>query len=151
MGTKQQPSRTTSTVNYGRIVITTDANKLKYNEDLVQVLDQMVEDADLVGVAKKHGGSKLATKFSATFEGEERVAAARAKQLMASRLKHGMWVPTVVKALEAGGGMVKVFLNPDRDSTQRRGDYAWRLLKRNVAAIKGHGVHGRRAGPHGDR
>ena len=35
-----------------------------------------------------------------------------------------------------GGPTVRVYLSYDRDPTQRRGDYAWRMLKRFITEIR---------------
>ena len=123
----------------GRVIFTTENHAMVKKEDIVALAERIATDADLDSIPRRIVGGKLAKTFSINFDTKDEVLNLQyAKQFVASRFKNGQWAEARVRGPDdaAGAAGIKIFINVDKEAVQRRGDYAWRSLRRSIAAMR---------------
>ena len=123
----------------GRAILTTENHAMVKKEDIIALAESIATDANLDSIPKHIVGGKLAKTFSINFDTKDEVLNLQyAKQFVASRFKNGQWAEARVRGPDdaAGAAGIKIFINVDKEAVQRRGDYAWRSLRRSIAAMR---------------
>ena len=124
----------------GRVILTTENHIMVEKEEIIELANAIAVEAGPAAIERRVAGAKTAKSFSVTFGkgNDDAVAAMYAEQFVASRYKNGQWEEARVKGPGAASGDqgVQIYINLDKEASQRRGDFAWRCLRRSVAAMR---------------